>query len=238
MHYATLLLPFITATFSFAAAAMDTTVQVILSDQATELGSQTCFSEDFRQTRKPTGSTGPFQTAALRCKILDSHNNPIVFTRGVNLNTTIADGGEAKEWTLRDGKQKVKTIICDLAFVKGTAAVVKPGEALDLDIRVTLSDGNLATQTSLRAAGLERERPKPVGSSGPYNTVTLSVGKGVNIQALRCQILDLEGEVIEVVRGGNEDVPFAHGRTGSWAFKEPASSEVGKIVCDPGFVVA
>ncbi|OQO01163.1 hypothetical protein B0A48_13406 [Cryoendolithus antarcticus] len=249
MHYTTLLLPLITATFSFAAAAQDTTVQVILADSGAELGSQTRFMEDFRQTKRPTGSTGPFKTVALRlgegvknkalrCKILDSRNNPIVVTRGENVDTTFADGGEAKEWVLRDGEQKVKTIICDPAFVKAAAPVVKQGEALDLDIRVTLSDGNLATQTAFHDAGLERERQKPVGSSGPYNSVTLAVGKDVANQALRCQIMDLEGEVIELARGENEDVTFADGGKGAWTFLEPASSEVGKIVCDPGFAAA
>ncbi|OQN96954.1 hypothetical protein B0A48_16928 [Cryoendolithus antarcticus] len=249
MHYITFLLPLLTATPSFAAAAQDTTVQVILSDSAAELGSQTRFIENFRQTKKPTDSTGPFQTVALRlgegvknkalrCKTLDSRNNPIVVTRGENVDTTFADGGEAKEWVLRDGRQKGKTIICDPAFVKAAVPVAKSGEALDLDIRVTLSDGNLATQTAFRATGLERERQNPVGSSGPHNSVTLSVDKDVKNQGLRFQVLDLQGDVIEVVRGENEDVTFADGGQPAWAFLEPASSKVGSIVCDPGFAVA
>jgi hypothetical protein len=107
----------------------------------------------------------------------------------------------------------------------------------DLAIRVTLSDGNLATQTAFDNAGLEFEEKAPVGSSGPFHTVNLDIGAEVQDQDLRCQLVDTHGDVIELIRDGNEDFTFGDGGNGAWNFLHPESSEVGNIICNPTFVL-
>ena len=204
-----------------------------------EVGSRTSFPEGVRATKKPIGSRGPYATVELgvpadvkqqdlRCQILDDKNAPITLFRGQNVDTTFADGGSGP-WTFQDGHSLVSAITCDPAFKK---------HELDTAIRVTLSDGNLATQTAFDKAGLEREQKTPVGSPGPYNSVNLSVGADVENQGLRCQIIDNNGKAIEVKRGENEDVTFADGGNGAWTFLKPEESEVGYIICDPAFVKA
>jgi len=230
------------ATGSFAspqANEADNSIRVILQNQAIELGSQTAFSEGIRETKGPNGSSGPYSTVELslgaavgqqdlRCQILDDQSIPITLLRGENIDTTFADG-DGGVWDFQDGALFVSAIICDPEFEK---------RELDLSIRVTLSDGNLATQTAFDQAGLEREQKSPAGSSGPFNTVSLAVGADVKDQGLRCQIVDNHGNIIELERGENEDVTFADGGNGAWTFLEPESSEVGYIICDPAFVSA
>jgi len=245
MQYSTIFLSAMAATGSLAAPAPqsvqgDNSISVILQNQAIELGSGTSFVEGDRQEKSPTGSSGPFKTVELslgpdveqqdlRCQILDCNNEPIVVVRGENVDTTFADGNGGP-WTLQDGAQIVDTIVCDPDFKKGDA----PEEELDLVIRVTISDGNLATQTAFVEGGLVAEEQDPVGSSGPFDRVTLRIGADVN-QDLRCQIVDDNGNAIELARGENEAFTFADGGKGEWTFLEPTSSVVDKIICDPAF---
>jgi hypothetical protein len=243
MHHSIAACFLLTATGSFAFAqasdAADNSISVILQNQGIELGSTTTFSEGVRETKHPVGSSGPFTTVELslgdevaqqdlRCQVLDDRNLPIILLRGENNDTTFADG-DGGVWDFQDGALFVSTIICDPEFEK---------REQDLDIRVTLSDGNLATQTVFEEAGLEFEQKAPVGSSGPFNTVNLDIGADVEIQALRCQIIDTHGNTIQLVRGDNEDETFGDGGNGAWDFLMPASSEVGNIICDPTFVLA
>jgi hypothetical protein len=230
-----------TGSFAFAQAsdAADNSISVILQNQGIELGSTTTFSEGVRETKHPVGSSGPFTTVELslgdevaqqdlRCQVLDDRNLPIILLRGENNDTTFADG-DGGVWDFQNGALFVSTIICDPEFEK---------REQDLDIRVTLSDGNLATQTVFEEAGLEFEQKAPVGSSGPFNTVNLDIGADVENQALRCQIIDTHGNTIQLARGDNEDETFGDGGNGAWDFLMPASSEVGNIICDPTFVLA
>jgi hypothetical protein len=243
MHHSTVAIFLLAATSNLASAQAsneaDNSVSVILQNQAIELGSTTGFSEGVRETKEPVGSSGPYTTVELslgadvdqqdlRCQILDDRNVPIILLRGNNTDTTFADG-DGGVWDFQDGALLVSAIICDPEFEK---------REQDLAIRVTLSDGNLATQTTFENAGLELEEKSPAGSSGPFNTVNLDVGADVQDQDLRCQIVDTHGNVIELVRGENEDVTFGDGGNGAWNFLEPASSEVGSIICDPAFVLA
>lgn len=242
MHHSTVAILLLAATGSFASAQasdeIDNSISVILQNQAIELGSTTDFSEGVRETKEPVGSSGPFTNVELdlgadvaqqdlRCQILDDDNVPIILLRGENNDTTFADG-DGGVWDFQDGALLVSTIICDPEFEK---------RELDLAIRVTLSDGNLATQTAFDNAGLELEEKVPVGSAGPFNTVNLDIGADVENQGLRCQIVDTNGDVIELVRDGNEDITFGDGGNGAWNFLDPESSEVGNIICDPAFVV-
>lgn len=243
MHHSTVSIFLLAATGSFASAqasdGAENAISVILQNQAIELGSQTDFAEGIRETKEPVGSSGPYTTVELslgadvdqqdlRCQILDDNNVPIILLRGENNDTTFADG-DGGVWDFQDGALLVSTIICDPEFQK---------REQDLAIRITLSDGNLATQTAFDNAGLELEEKTPAGSSGPFNTVNLDIGADVQDQDLRCQIVDTHGNVIELVRGGNEDFTFGDGGNGAWNFLEPASSEVGNIICDPAFVVS
>jgi hypothetical protein len=244
MQYSIGFLSVMAATGSLAApqsVQVDNSINVMLQNQAIELGSGTSFVEGDRQAKSPVGSSGPFETVELslgpdvvqqdlRCQILDSDNEPIVVVRGQNVETTFADGNGGP-WTLQDGAQVVETIICDPEFKKSDAVEAE----LDLDIRVTLSDGNLATQTAFVEAGLEVESQDPVGSSGPFNRVELRIGADVQKQDLRCQIVDDMGHAIELVRGENQAFTFADAGKGEWTFLQPASSVVDKIICDPAF---
>ncbi|KAL5330504.1 hypothetical protein ACEPPN_000021 [Leptodophora sp. 'Broadleaf-Isolate-01'] len=265
MQYSTIFLSALAATGALAAPTRrsngnsDNSITVILQNQNLEIGSQTQFAQGQRQAKSPVGSSGPFTTVELslgldvkqkdlRCQVLDKSNNPIVVVRGQNVDITFSDGDKG-EWTFKNGATEVSKIICDPAFKQGIASTIDNSqdgpaagqtedENKDTDIRVTLTDGNLATQTAFNEAGLKREIQKPVGSSGPFNSVELSVGADVQKQDLRCQILDNNGQPITVKRGQNIDTTFADGNGGPWTFLKPASSEVSKIICDPAFVKA
>lgn len=256
MQYSTLFLSALAATGALAApmpqSAGDNSITVFLSNQSPEIGSQTRFVDGQRQSKSPVGSSGPFtvvelrlgpavQNPALRCQILDKNNAPIVVVRNGNVDTTFADG-DAGEWNIQKGATEVSKIICDPAFVKASAAPTTPPATgngnLDTDIRVTLSDGNLATQTPFNNAGLNVEAATPVGSDGPFNSVSLDVGADVQKQDLRCQILDNQGQPITLIRDGSVDTTFADSNGGPWTFVKPANSEVSLIICDPAFVKA
>ncbi|PVH72171.1 hypothetical protein DL98DRAFT_520629 [Cadophora sp. DSE1049] len=263
MQYSTIFLSALAATGALAVPTrrpnnnFDSSITVILQNQNLEIGSQTQFAEGQRQAKSPVGSSGPFTTVELslgpdvkqkdlRCQVLDKSNKPIVVVRGQNVDITFADGDKG-EWTFKNGATEVNTIICDPAFKQGIASTSNNSqdgtaagqtEDQDTDIRVTLTDGNLAAQTAFDEAGLKREIQEPVGSSGPFNSVELSVGADVQKQDLRCQILDNNGQPIIVKRGQNIDTTFADGNGGPWTFLKPAFSEVSKIICDPAFVKA
>ncbi|ORY11131.1 hypothetical protein BCR34DRAFT_565731 [Clohesyomyces aquaticus] len=250
MQYSTLFLSALAATGALAVPtpqfAGDSSITVVLENQAIEVGSQTQFLDGMRQAKPPVGSSGPFATvelrlgpnvkkAGLRCQVLDNNNVPITVVRGANVDITFADGDKGL-WTFQNGATEVSQIICDPAFVQG-AKPPATGNG-DTSIRVTLTDGNLATQTAFQKAGLQVETQNPVGSRGPFNSVSLSVGADVQKQGLRCQILDNMGKAIKVQRGQNIDTTFADGGAGPWKFLNPATSEVSKIICDPAFVKA
>lgn len=101
-------------------------VRVILSNQATETGSQTVFAGDKREHKPPVGSMGPFETIELkvgplvedqklRCQVLDHAGKPIVATRNTNTDITFSDAGKGP-WTFHMATEVTK-IICDPAFV-------------------------------------------------------------------------------------------------------------------------
>ncbi|KAJ2984115.1 hypothetical protein NQ176_g182 [Zarea fungicola] len=217
---------------------------VILRSAAQDLATQTSFGGVNREESGPTGSSGPYESVelnvnpqlvnkALRCQILDKHDAPIVVTRGANVDVTFSDADKGP-WKFQKGATKVVKVICDPAFKPAAQHVGRL--AKDTSIRVTLTDGNLATQTPFKKAGLYREMQSPVGSSGPFNSVTLSLGKNVQKKDLRCQVLDERNRPITVQRGKNVDVTFADGNLGPWKFLKPTFTKITKIICDPAFI--
>jgi len=90
----------------------------------------------------------------------------------------------------------------------------------------------LGTQTTFKNVN-RRKQKAPVGSSGPFETIEISVGAAAQ-QDLRCQVLDSDGNAIIGQRGTNVDNTFSDAGKGPWTFKE--ATEVSEIICDPTFV--
>ncbi|KAI9775865.1 MAG: hypothetical protein M1839_000739 [Geoglossum umbratile] len=238
MQYSSIFLAALAVTSAIAAplgsTSPDNEIRVILSNQATELGTQTTFTEGQREQQRPVGSSGPYKTVELnlgkgvkkqdlRCQVLDDQGKPIVLTRGANTDITFGDGGKG-EWTFNK-ESTVSSIICDPTFAKIGAG--------GTEIRVTLS--NQATELGSQTTFTEgkRDEETPVGSTGPFQTVLLSVGALVQNQDLRCQVLDNAGKAITVKRGQSVDTTFGDGGKGEWTFQ--MASQVSKIICDPAF---
>lgn len=107
--------------------------------------------------------------------------------------------------------------------------------ALDNSIRVILQSQDTGSQTSFEEGW--RVEKRPVGSDGPFDTVTLELGKDVHQQSLRCQVRDEHDQPIVVIRGRNVDTTFADGDAGAWKFQDGLKN-VKTIICDPAFVKA
>lgn len=60
------------------------------------------------------------------------------------------------------------------------------------------------------------------------------MGKNVQKQDYRCQILDHMNAPIILKRGANIDITFGDGDKGAWTFRDTPSA-VSKVVCDPTF---
>jgi len=237
MQYSSIILAALAASGAVAAPqgrrSVDTSIRVILQNQATEAGTQNIFSQDQRQEKTPSQS-GPFETVELvgkdvknqefRCQIQDSAGKPIVIVRGANTDITFSDADKG-QWKLRT-PTKVSKVVCDPTFQKGATDAA--------EIRVVLS--NQATETGSQTVLLDGKRSEagPVGSSGPFQTVELRLGNLVANQAERCQILDKDGKPIIVLRGANRDITFSDADKGEWTLEK--ASEVSKIICDQSFV--
>ncbi|KAK4621644.1 hypothetical protein CLAFUW4_07586 [Fulvia fulva] len=124
-----------------------------------------------------------------------------------------------------------------LSALAATSALALPQlntAVQDTSIRVTLAASSLATQTAFEEAQLPQSKP-PIGTSGPFDKVTLTLGDDIKNQTLRCQILDTHHNPIVIVRGANVDTTIADGDAGTWTFRDGAS-QISKITCDPNFV--
>ncbi|KIW22384.1 uncharacterized protein PV07_12274 [Cladophialophora immunda] len=212
----------------------DDKVTVALSDGG-ETGAQVTLESTVRDMGAPAIS-GPFnsieirlgedvQNQELRCQALDNYGYPIVATRGTNIDTTFSDADKGP-WTFRQASY-VSEVVCDPTFVK-----IDPASD-ELNLRVILESQSTETgsQTSLPAG--YRAESAPVATSGPFETVELSVGSLVEQQNYRCQILDLYGNPLVVLRGANRDITFSDADKGAWTLETP--SEVSEIICDPTF---
>ncbi|KAK5170626.1 uncharacterized protein LTR77_005215 [Saxophila tyrrhenica] len=213
---------------------LDTSVTVILQNQAIELGSQTTFGNvNSAQTQPPVGSSGPYSTieinlgadvanTALRCQALDVSGAPLIAIRGDNTDTTFSDADKGA-WTFLQPSE-VSAVVCDPAFV-----AVAPGS---YDVVVTLSGpSELATQTTL--SGVKRDIRTPTASGGPYNSINIAVGPLVSPE-LRCKVKNQANRAIVATRGENIDTTFSDADKGAWAFQK--ESAVSNIICDPRFV--
>ena len=147
--------------------------------------------------------------------------------RGENTDITFSDADKGP-WTFKQARE-VSQITCGPAFV-----AVSPG-AFDVTVILQNQATELGTQTVFEDFTM-REAQRTVGSSGPFQTVEISVGELLD-PALRCKILDLAGRPIVGLRGENRDITFSDAHKGAWTFEKP-QSRVSKIICDPAFVAA
>jgi hypothetical protein len=235
MQYSIVFLTAMAATGSLAApqaAAVTNPIVVRLSSPNLESNTANSFEEGVRDVQLSINEFVASDTVeldlevqnGLRCQILDAQDEPILVVRGPNVDFTFADANGGP-WAIVGNAVLVKTIICDPAFVAAP---------LDFGIKVTLSDGDLATQTEFQKAG-NFEELSPVGSSGPFNSVNLTLGADVPQQDLRCQLIDNRGDAIELFRDPNTAITFGDGGLGAWTFVDPVSSLVDRIICDPAF---
>lgn len=127
------------------------------------------------------------------------------------------------------------TFLLSALSAAGALAIPTGLRSNDTSVRITLAGASeLATQTAFQKVQFgQREVQAPVGSSGPFQTVNLSVGKGVQQQNLRCQVLDEENKPIVVLRDPNVDITFSDAGKGEWKFRQ--ESLVSAIICDPTF---
>jgi len=128
------------------------------------------------------------------------------------------------------------TLLLSAIAASGSLAAPTDKEITDRGIRVVLQ--NQAIELGSTTTFAEDKLPqaaRPVGSTGPFQTVALNLDPIVGNQALRCQILDAQQNPIVVVRGENVDITFADGGNGPWTFRDGAAV-VDAIVCDPKFV--
>ena len=123
-----------------------------------------------------------------------------------------------------------------LSALFATSALARPARRTTSDnsIIVQLSGPDeLATQTAFDEG--YRQVKRPVGSNGPYDTVNLSVGKDVEQQDLRCQVINEQNKPIVVLRKKNREITFSDAKGGPWTFEDGPQNVVA-IICDPAFV--
>ncbi|EXJ69563.1 uncharacterized protein A1O5_07599 [Cladophialophora psammophila CBS 110553] len=213
----------------------DDKVTVALSDGG-ETGAQVTLESTVRDMAAPAIS-GPFnsieirlgadvQNKDLRCQALDNYGYPIVATRGENIDITFSDADKGA-WTFREASY-VSEVICDPTFVK-----IDPTSD-ELNLRVVLESQSTETGSQTVLPSGYRAESAPVATSGPFETVELRVGSLVQKQDYRCQILDIYGNPLTVLRGENKDNTFSDADKGAWTLQTPR--EVGEIICDPTFV--
>jgi hypothetical protein len=126
-----------------------------------------------------------------------------------------------------------------LAISGATASTMEArnANAGDKSVRVILENQaiELGSQTVFKNVNQRREKP-PVGSSGPFQTLEVNLGKDVTNTALRCQALDASGLPIVGTRGTNIDTSFSDADKGAWTLRPAAGAEVATVVCDPALV--
>lgn len=141
------------------------------------------------------------------------------------------------------------------AFALPAANVSTSSTGADTEVRVILSSQSTETGSQTAFANVDsRKHKRPVGSSGPFETIEISVGADAQ-QDLRCQALDLQGNPLIATRGmssltislpqhdtqtltpppgENVDITFSDADKGAWTFRDP-EAQVSRIICDPAF---
>jgi len=255
MYTSTLLLSLLSATTALAlptaqASSGSNGITVILSNQATELGSQTILAAGKRDEKPPVGSGGPFKTVEIsvgdkvknkdiRCQLLDNRGKPIQARRGQNLDTTFSDADKG-EWTFVKDSQ-VSKIICDPTFKANNqnrdASPLASDQSADskakAEIRVLLANQATEDGQAFILNDPTKRQELAVRSNVAFREVTLTAP--ASAKDLRCQVQDKNGKAVTIQRGQNVDVTFADGGKGKWTFKNPQQAAIGKIICDPAF---
>lgn len=144
---------------------------------------------------------------------------------------------QVRETHLSTAKMQYSVILLSALAATGelAAATRSSNNNFDNSITVILQNQNPELGSQTQFTECQRETKSPVGSSGPFRAVELSLGPNVKQKDLRCQILDKRKDPIVVVRGQNVDITFSDGDKGEWVFKDRAA-EVSEIICDPSFV--
>lgn len=245
MHYSTIAFSLLASTGALAApltSMVDNSIQIVLSsrgDAATNT-KVNFFSEDMANTASlgDFGASFEYDTVALqlgkdvvnqdlRCKAVDVAGNDIVVLRGANTDVSFSDAGKGA-WTFLT-PTAVGAVICDPTFLKITPEALAEGSTL----RVVLSNQQTETGSQTALSSGMREEAAPIGSSGPFETVELRVGKFVQKKDYRCQILDNWGQAIDLTRGNSSSNTFSDAGKGDWTLNYV--SEVSSIICDPNF---
>lgn len=196
----------------------------MFNDVSEQQALESTISGSFTQVQILVDEAAPNQD--LRCQVLDEEGAPLIATRGENVDISFDDGGNGS-WTFEDLEVRVSEIICDPLFEAVGA------DAFDVTVILQNQGVELGSETIFEAFS-SRDELAPVGSSGPFTTVELRVGELVDLQTLRCQILDRRSRAILVVRGGNVDTTFADGDAGLWTLVQ--EHRVTNIICDADFV--
>lgn len=121
-----------------------------------------------------------------------------------------------------------------LSLLAATGAIARPYYSYELDtsISVSFSDGQLVQdQLSFTEGYAETQTPLGVNQ---FTQITLTLGKDVVNQNLRCQAQDTTGKPIVVLRGANTDVSFGDGGKGAWTFRAPAT--IANVTCDDALI--
>jgi hypothetical protein len=174
---------------------------------------------------------GPGVDPNLRCKATAIGGDEIVVQRGQNIDNTFAPGA-AGAWTfLRPETAQVQEIICDSSFTKADPS--------DSDVTITFSNSETSDSVIFKdVVDLPQGMSSNVVNPDGWTTVSLKVGKLIEKQDLRCQILDPSGNVITLNRGQNLGrSTFSDGGSAApWAFADPILSPVSEVICDQSFV--
>lgn len=114
------------------------------------------------------------------------------------------------------------------------SSVSSLGGSRDQSVTVILQNqaSELGSQTTFKNVNGPKEKA-PVGSSGPFETIEISLGADVANVGLRCSALDMNGDPIIAIRNANTDTTFSDQDKGPWTFIAP--TEVSAVVCDPTF---
>lgn len=245
MHYSTVALTLLASSGALAAplvSMVDNSIQVVLTS-STDASVNTKV-DFFSETTASTASLAGFDTyfeydtvalklgkdvvkQDLRCKVVDFSGNDIAVSRGANIDVAFSDAGKGA-WTFL-APSEVGAVICDPTFEKITPEALAEGSTL----RVVLSNQQTETGSQTTLASGMREEAAPIGSSGPFETVELRVGKFVQKKDYRCQILDMTGFPIDLTRGTSASNTFSDAGKGEWTLN--TVSEVSTITCDPNF---
>ncbi|KAJ1325367.1 hypothetical protein MN608_08558 [Microdochium nivale] len=225
-----------------------TGITVELTNTAGHVSTLSGFSASGAVTAKPNANTGaisqvrvvfsaaakkayPFLETDFRCA-LRSSNKRVIVTRGQSVDFNFGDGGNPKTWTLKGGPVQASdlSVTCDPTLRKTDPARAR-------NIRVQLSDDAQEFAVQLDFSDSEGAADLTLPTGGKFVQVQLTVGPGVENQALRCQAVGSDGQVVKFNRGTNlNKETFGDGGNGEWTVSSGVATRVDKVTCSPRFV--